>query len=144
MRTIRKVLELFGIVAMVCLCIASSRAGAAGLDGSTPMLCVFTRAVECDGKIGCEGSTVEDMNLPQFFKIDFRKKAITPVGVASEVAAAWETKIKDFQRMDGKMFLQGIEVRGWSIVISEQTGKMSLTASGDDEAFVLFGVCIPQ
>jgi hypothetical protein len=46
--------------------------------------------------------------------------------------------------MDGKIFLQGIELRGWSIVISEQTGKMSLTASGDDEAFVLFGVCIPQ
>ena len=40
--------------------------------------------------------------------------------------------------------LQGIEIRGWSMVITEKTGKLTLTASGDDEAFVLFGACIPQ
>jgi hypothetical protein len=129
---------------MVCLCIVPYQAKAAGLDGSTPMLCVFTSAVGCDGKSGCEGTTVEDLNVPQFFRIDIKKNTITPVGVAQEVKAVWETRIKDFQRMDGKMFLQGSEVRGWSMVISEQTGKMSLTASGDDEAFVLFGVCISQ
>ena len=144
MSTARKVIELLGITAMVCLCIVTYQAKAADLDGSKPVLCVFTSAASCDGKFGCEGTTAEDMNVPQFFKIDFEKKILTPVGVASEVAAAWETKIKDFQRVAGKIYLQGIEVRGWSIVISELTGKMSLTASGDDEAFVLFGVCIPQ
>jgi hypothetical protein len=84
------------------------------------------------------------MNVPRFFKIDLTKNAITPVGVTSEVAAAWETRIQHFQRMDGKIFLQGVELRGWSMVINEETGKLSLTASGDDEAFVLFGVCIAQ
>jgi hypothetical protein len=32
-------------------------------------------------------------------------------------------------------------LRGWTMVISKKTGKMSATASDDDEAFVLFGVC---
>ena len=113
-------------------------------EGSTRMLCVLTSAVGCDSRSGCQGTPVEDLNMPQFFKIDIEKKTITRAGVAQEVSATWETRIKNSQRMDGKIFLQGIEVRGWSIVICEETGKRSLTASGDDEAFVLFGVCIPQ
>jgi hypothetical protein len=32
---------------------------------------------------------------------------------------------------------------GWSIAISEETGKMVLTESGDQAAFVVFGACIP-
>ena len=144
MRPIRKVFVLWGIVATVCLCIASSGAGAAGLEGSTRMLCVLTSAAGCDSRSGCQGTPVEDLNIPQFFKIDTEKNTMTPVGVAEEVAATWATRIKDSQRMDGKIFLQGIEVRGWSIVICEETGKLSLTASGDEEAFVLFGVCISQ
>ncbi len=144
MRSFRDVLLLCGIVTMACLTIVSSRVQAASLDGSTPILCVFTNATGCDGISGCEQTTIEDLNLPRFFKIDFKKNQFIPVGVNGEIAAAQETKIKDFQRMDGKIFLQGIELRGWSMVITEQTGKMSLTASGDDEAFVLFGVCIPQ
>ena len=55
------------------------------------------------------------------------------------------TPIKTIQRMmDGTIILQGIELRGWSAVINEQTGKMTVTVSGDDEAFVLFGVCTSQ
>lgn len=143
MRPIKRVFVLWGIVAAVCLCIASSGAGAAGLDGSTRMLCVFTSAAGCDSRSGCQGTPVEDLNMPQFFKVDIEKKTMTPVGVAQEIEAAWETRIKNFERMDGKIFLQGIEVRGWSMVICEETGKLTLTASGDDEAFVLFGACIP-
>jgi hypothetical protein len=40
--------------------------------------------------------------------------------------------------MDGTMVLQGIELRGWTMLISEKSGIMTLTASDDDEAFVLF------
>jgi hypothetical protein len=40
------------------------------------------------------------------------------------------------------MILQGIEDgRGWSIIISEDTGKMTATASQDDVGFVIFGAC---
>jgi hypothetical protein len=144
MRTIRKVLELCGITVMICLCIASPQARAADLDGSVPILCAFTRAFECDGQSGCDPTTVDDVNLPSFFKIEVKKNIITAMGLTTESQAKKETKITGFQRMDGKMVLQGVEQRGWSMVINEKTGKMALTASGDDEAFVLFGTCIPQ
>jgi hypothetical protein len=116
------------------------QAKAAGIDGSTPVLCAFTSASECDSTSGCEGTTAESLGLPQFFRIDFRNNVIAGV----QGGDGKKTSIRNFQRSDGKLMLQGIEIRGWSIVISEQTGKMSLTASGDDEAFVLFGACIPQ
>ena len=59
--------------------------------------------------------------------------------------------IENFERIDGKLILQGAEDglkdvkdgAGWSISISEETGKMVLTESGDDMGFVIFGACTP-
>jgi len=141
MRSIQRMLKLSGIAMMICVCIGSYQAVAAGFDGSTPILCAFTTAAECDSRNGCERTTVEDVDLPQFFKIDLSKNTITGMGAAG--AAQKETRIMGTQRMDETIILQGVELRGWTIVISEKTGKMVLTASGDDEAFVLFGVCLP-
>ena len=141
MHSIQRMLKLSGIAMMMCVWIGSYQAVAAGLDGSTPILCAFTTAAECDSRNGCERTTVEDVDLPQFFKIDLSKNTITGMGAAG--AAQKETRIMGTQRMDETIILQGVELRGWTIVISEKTGKMVLTASGDDEAFVLFGVCLP-
>jgi hypothetical protein len=33
---------------------------------------------------------------------------------------------------------------GWSMAISEETGKMVLTESGNQVGFVIFGACIPR
>jgi len=32
---------------------------------------------------------------------------------------------------------------GWTIAISEGTGRVVMTASGDQVAFVVFGACLP-
>jgi hypothetical protein len=46
------------------------------------------------------------------------------------------------KRENGKLILQGIEDgRGWSLVIVEETGKMSATIAGDQVGFVVFGNC---
>ena len=46
--------------------------------------------------------------------------------------------------MEGNIILQGVENgRGWSIVISEETGKMSATVAGDEIGFIVFGACTP-
>jgi hypothetical protein len=55
------------------------------------------------------------------------------------------------ERVDDKLILQGAEdgvenVRdglGWTVAISEETGKAILTASGEQVAFVVFGACLP-
>ena len=53
------------------------------------------------------------------------------------------------ETLDNKLFLQGADdgIEGvrdglaWSIAISEDTGRLVLSASGDNVAFVIFGAC---
>jgi len=62
------------------------------------------------------------------------------------------SRIENLEHIDGKLILQGAEdgykeVRdgaGWSMAISEETGKMVLTESGDQVGFVIFGACISK
>jgi hypothetical protein len=140
MRIVRKIFQTLGMTAVICVCLAWSQAGAAGLDGSKPIICAFTYATECDSVDGCLRADPEDLGLPPFFRVDFDNKKMVATGQIME-GMKTETQIKNYQRLDGQLFLQGVDLRGWSIVISESTGRMTLTASGDEEAFVLFGVC---
>ncbi len=46
---------------------------------------------------------------------------------------------------EARLILQGTqEGMGWSMVIMESTGKMTLTASGGEVGFVVFGACTPK
>jgi hypothetical protein len=141
-RALRLLLFLV-LVCAVCLMTPQKQVQAVELDGSSPAICAFTWATACDSVFGCEPAIIADLNMPQFFRIDFKNSSMTAIGIVEE-GMKKETPIKNFQRQDGKLVLQGVEVRGWSMVITEKTGKMTLTASGDDEAFVLFGACMPQ
>ncbi len=59
--------------------------------------------------------------------------------------------LPEWALVDGKLILQGAEdgyqsVRdglGWTIAIAEDTGRVVMTASGDQVAFVVFGACLP-
>ena len=62
------------------------------------------------------------------------------------------SRIKNLEHIDGKLVLQGAEdgVKevhdglGWTIAISEETGKMVITGSGEQMGIVIFGACIPR
>jgi hypothetical protein len=142
MRIMRRSLQALGMV-LICICLSWSQAGAAGLDGSTPVICAITNANECDSINGCVSSIAEDLGLPPFFRIDFNNKKIVAAGQAIE-GTKMETQIKNYERHDGQLIFQGVDLRAWSMVITESTGWMTLTTSGDDEAFVLFGACMAQ
>ncbi len=141
MRNIPRILALCGIATILVLCITSSKVVAADFDDSTPLICAFTRAADCDSESGCRATTLESLDLPPFFKVDFTNKLITDVEAIGGRIPQKKTPIRTMQHMDGMIVLQGIELRGWSMLISERSGIMTLTASDDDEAFVLFGVC---
>ncbi len=128
-------------LAIIFLFIVQSPAQAADLGDTAPLLCAFTLSMDCDGDSGCSTTTLESLDLPPFFRVDFRNKVITDVEALGGRTAQRKTPVQTFQRMGGILFLQGIELRGWSMTISEKTGRMTLTASDDDEAFVLFGNC---
>ena len=122
---------------------------AGDFDGSRPLLLAVSSATECTPDNGCRAVTPESMDLPRFFKIDFAKKTIGP---AQEDRTRPASAIERMELVDGKLILQGAEdgyqsVRdglGWTIAIAEDTGRVVMTASGDQVAFVIFGACLPQ
>ncbi len=47
-------------------------------------------------------------------------------------------------REEGKLILQGVQLGlGWSMVITQESGTMALTAAGEQVVFVIFGACTP-
>ena len=119
---------------------ASGSAGAADFDGSQKLLCVPVEVQECTVGEGCERTTVDAVNLPQFIRVDFKKKTLngtTPDGRSESTA------IQNVQTREGdKTILQGADgPRAWSIVIDQATGKMSASVSDNSTGFVVFGAC---
>ena len=113
----------------------SSSAGP--FDGSVPLLCAVIQIVECGVDGECYPGQPEIANIPRFLKINFKNKTIS----ATEESGRKETsRIKNIERAKGNLILQGSENgRGWTIVISEETGKISATVSDDRAGFVVFG-----
>ena len=140
-------MKLLGLIGL-SIFISSLTVRAGDLDGSRPLLFSVISVMECTPDNGCRAVTIESVDLPQFLKIDLNKKTIGPV---SESDARPGSTIERVERVDGKLILQGAEdgyesVRdglGWTIAISEGTGRVVMTASGDQVAFVVFGACLP-
>ena len=124
----------------------SALAVAGDFDGSKPLLCAVINIVECGSDGKCQQVTAEDVGIPRFLKINFKEKKITATQTSGSKKS---TPIKNSEHVDGKLILQGAQdgiegVRdgvGWSLAIAEESGKMVLTASGDEVGFVVFGAC---
>ena len=136
------------VCALLCILVVPFLAIAGDFDGSKPLLFVAIDVIECVPNGECSKVTPESIALSQFLKIDFKKKEIFPVG---EGQGKKSTTIENMELIDGKLIIQGAEdgvegVRdgvGWTMAIAEETGKVVLTASGDQVGFVVFGACTP-
>ena len=127
------------VLILVCICTLPVSAIAANFDGSRTLLCAAIEVYECVPHEGCERTTAESINLPQFLTIDFKEKRIS--GTTAE-GTVRKTDIERLEHVNGRMILQGGEEgRGWSISIHEETGKMVGTVSGEEAGFVIFGAC---
>ncbi|MCG6982311.1 MAG: hypothetical protein LJE88_12970 [Deltaproteobacteria bacterium] len=136
------------VCALLCILVVPFSAIAGDFDGSKPLLFVAIDVIECVPNGECNKVTPESIALPQFLKIDFKKKKILPVG---EGQGKKSTTIENMELIDGKLIIQGAEdgvegVRdgvGWTMAIAEETGKAVLTGSGEQVGFVVFGACTP-
>jgi len=107
------------------------------MDGSKPVVCAIMETFQCAPGQECIRGNAESVRLPYFFQVNFQEKEI----LATREGKDETTKIDRIERQGGMWILQGIELRGWTITVSETTGKMVLSAAGDEEGFVLFGAC---
>lgn len=123
-----------------CLSFVPPVFAAAPYDGSVPLLCATLRIQECGNDSGeCHQRRAEEVNIPQFVKIDVSQKTIASTGVESRQAA-----VQRIENTDGRLVMQGgQEGRGWSMVIATDTGKMSASVVDDEVGFVIFGACTP-
>ena len=123
----------------------SLAATAADFDGSKPFICAPADVMECVPGGECKRTTTDAVSAPRFIKVDMQKKVMTARYHGSERVSPIERS----EAVDGKLMLQGVEdgyedVRdgaGWTLSVSMDEGRMVLTASGDEVAFVIFGSC---
>jgi hypothetical protein len=135
----KTILLILVLVLTTCL---PAQVSAGDFDGSKPLICATIETLECEPGGKCHKGTAESIDIPQFLKINFKKKIISGTGEDGTVRT---TKIENISRIPGKLIIQGVqEGRAWSSVISEVTGKMTLSASDDQLGFVVFCACIPK
>ena len=135
-------------IAVLLLLSLSNTAHAGDFDGSKPVLCSVVKVIECTPEGGCREVTPESVAVPQFLSVDLEKKTVSPAGKSEGDRSS---SIKRMERIGGKLILQGADegiqdVRdsvGWTATISEETGRFVLTAAGDQEAFIVYGACLP-
>lgn len=119
-------------------------ATAGAFDGSAPLLCALSEALECAPGAECSRILPEEVGAPDFFLIDVKAKSVQGLGGAARTSA-----IQSITKIDEKLILQGAEdgaegVRdglGWSAAITQDRGRLVLSASGEHVAFVVFGAC---
>lgn len=100
--------------------------------------CALARAFECTPEDGCMEVTLEEMQLPRFVRIDLKSRTITSLG--REIQRT--TKIESVDTQKDVIVMHGTELRGWSMTLHTKTDKLSLSASGEGEGFIVFGNCL--
>ena len=110
-------------------------------DGSQPLLCAVIETFECSAGMECERGFAQSIDLPQFLRIDCKKKEISGTLENGRVKT---TKIENMKPVADRLILHGVEEGvGWSIAIMEKSGKMVLSAAGESVGFTVFGACAP-
>jgi hypothetical protein len=100
--------------------------------------CSLASVYECLPGEGCTELSIDDMDLPRFVRFDLKAKTITSL----DKAVPRNSKIASIERLNRMAVMHGTELRGYSIALGEDSGNLTLTASGDGEGFVAFGFCM--
>lgn len=130
------------ILALLLISGLPSHVLAGDFDGSRPLLCAVIETIECTPDGECLRGEAESIDMPAFLKIDFAKKTISGTRQDGTVR---NTEIKTMERVDGNLILQGVQNgKAWTMVISEATGKATITAADNQVGFVVFGACISR
>jgi uncharacterized membrane protein len=128
------------LVALLAVAFTATPSAAAEFDGSKALLCAPGDIFECSAGADCTRSNATVANLPSFITVNFRKKVLSGTDTDGDEET---TKIQNVESKDGKTMLQGAERgRAWSMVIDQETGKMSSTVADNSAAFVIFGACM--
>ena len=127
------------LVSLAWLAFAAGAARAEGLDASKPLVCSLAEAAECDGVAACTDVTLEQIDLPPIWRVDFAAKQLASQdGQRTSPIAAVET-------LDTALVLQGQQNgRGWTLVVERATGHLSVSTADVEGVYVLAGSCTAE
>ena len=107
---------------------------AADFDGSKLLLCATQAALDCSRGDDCASGLPEEIGAPTFMRIDLAKKAVIGPHTTSDIL------LQD--KSDKQLLLQGREAGfGWTIVVDQQSGELTVTLTNRSGAYVLYGAC---
>ena len=112
------------------------------MAANSSLICSGAEAVSCSKDGECIRGPVNKVNLPLFFQVDFGNKKVVSLTETGEVRTS---PITGTQSMDGYTIVLGTDVdTGWSMIINEQTGIMTLGVATADTGFTVFGACVDE
>jgi hypothetical protein len=127
------------ILVFICIFVTPGLVVAGDFDGSKPLICALIETFECAVGEECQRALPSDIDVPQFLKLDFKRKKISGT---TEDGESRTSPIESMIHLDGNLILQGVQNgRAWSMVINESTGKCIISASDDQTGFIVFGAC---
>lgn len=136
----RKILSIPDALAMASIAIATGAASAAGLDGSTNLICVANHVVACTKAAVCVEGDASTFDLVEFMFVDFKAKVVKARTQGD--ARKEESPIRIFEKSNTQLILQGVENgHGWGMSIDQTGGRMSAAIAGESANFMIFGVC---
>jgi len=110
-------------------------------DGSTSLLCATVDATECPFGSECLERDAISISIPRFFRlnaVDKRLEEVLPEGDGRT------TDILNTQLLDDRVVFQGVEEgRAWSLILSKESGDITMSAADPGVTFSVFGACTP-
>jgi len=112
------------------------------MAANSSLICSAAEAVSCSKEGECVRGPVNKVNLPLFFQVDFDNKKVVSLTEAGEVRTS---PITGTQSKDGYTVVLGTDMEtGWSMIINDQTGLMTLGVAAADTGFTIFGGCVAE
>ena len=127
------------LLSILVLLVNSPALGAEGLDTSQRLSCALAGAAECDEMAECSEVTLEQIELPGGWRVDFAEKQLVSTD------GQRRSPISAVEILDAVLVLQGHQNgRGWTIVVERATGHLSATVTDAEGVFVLAGGCAAE
>ena len=112
------------------------------LTGADQFLCAVLDVTQCLDVEGCKEALPEDLNIPQFLRIDTQAQSIRTTAASGQDR---ETKAQTVTRSEARIVFQGMETgRAFSLYIDEVTGLATFASVSDGRIVTVFAACTPE
>ncbi len=135
----RKCTRLVAACVVAATPFVASGVSAAGLDGSSDIVCAVTHVVACLDDGFCLQGQAKTFDLPELMVLDVKNKVMRGTHESGHNAVS---PVKNMEHNGEHLVIQGVEnSRGWDVAINAKTGKMSGSGVGDGVSFLAHGTC---